>query len=129
MAGGDNVYQYVPNPVNWVDPWGLAGKIGDCGPKANQGVAEKHGGTVHNEVIDSRVKDLKSQEGVTNIRKNQQQVDIDGKRTGTNRPDLQFDRDKQHHVIEFDTVPKNSVRHGEVIQGNDPQAMLELNVL
>ncbi|XVN73512.1 hypothetical protein AAEX37_00576 [Oligella sp. MSHR50489EDL] len=22
--GGINVYQYTPNPVEWVDPWGLA---------------------------------------------------------------------------------------------------------
>ena len=29
LAGGDNVYRYVPNPVNWVDPWGLSGKCGN----------------------------------------------------------------------------------------------------
>ncbi|HEY1057149.1 MAG TPA: RHS repeat-associated core domain-containing protein [Limnobacter sp.] len=26
LAGGLNVYQYVPNPVTWVDPWGLTCK-------------------------------------------------------------------------------------------------------
>ncbi|EBS7636327.1 hypothetical protein CDR68_21705 [Salmonella enterica] len=24
LAGGINLYQYVPNPLSWVDPWGLA---------------------------------------------------------------------------------------------------------
>ncbi|HBW0987463.1 TPA: RHS repeat-associated core domain-containing protein, partial [Klebsiella aerogenes] len=23
LAGGLNVYQYAPNPLGWVDPWGL----------------------------------------------------------------------------------------------------------
>jgi RHS repeat-associated protein len=32
LAGGLNNYQYVPNPVNWVDPLGLAGVKGDCPP-------------------------------------------------------------------------------------------------
>ncbi|MGG7874560.1 hypothetical protein PGN67_23140 [Klebsiella aerogenes] len=22
LAGGLNVYQYAPNPLGWVDPWG-----------------------------------------------------------------------------------------------------------
>jgi RHS repeat-associated protein len=25
LAGGLNLYQYAPNPVSWIDPWGLAG--------------------------------------------------------------------------------------------------------
>jgi uncharacterized protein RhaS with RHS repeats len=24
LAGGTNLFQYAPNPVGWVDPWGLA---------------------------------------------------------------------------------------------------------
>jgi RHS repeat-associated protein len=30
LAGGDNAYRYVPNPVNWVDPLGWVAK-GGCG--------------------------------------------------------------------------------------------------
>ena len=26
LAGGDNLYQYVPSPTGWSDPWGLMGK-------------------------------------------------------------------------------------------------------
>ncbi|HIH2750052.1 TPA: RHS repeat-associated core domain-containing protein, partial [Burkholderia lata] len=29
LLGGDNLYQYAPNPVRWLDPWGLA--VGDYG--------------------------------------------------------------------------------------------------
>ena len=25
LAGGWNLYQYAPNPLGWVDPWGLSG--------------------------------------------------------------------------------------------------------
>jgi RHS repeat-associated protein len=25
LAGGLNLYQYAPNPLSWIDPWGLAG--------------------------------------------------------------------------------------------------------
>nr|WP_306173568.1 RHS repeat-associated core domain-containing protein [Limnobacter humi] len=28
LAGGLNLYQYAPNPVTWVDPWGLSSKDG-----------------------------------------------------------------------------------------------------
>ena len=26
LAGGWNLYQYAPNPLGWIDPWGLTGK-------------------------------------------------------------------------------------------------------
>jgi len=33
LAGGLNLYQYAPNPLGWVDPWGLKAR---CAPtKAN----------------------------------------------------------------------------------------------
>ena len=25
LLGGFNVFQYAPNPIGWVDPWGLCG--------------------------------------------------------------------------------------------------------
>ncbi|MCG6202997.1 RHS repeat domain-containing protein, partial [Psychromonas antarctica] len=34
LAGGINPYQYAPNPVNWVDPFGLSCKEG--GPKGGE---------------------------------------------------------------------------------------------
>ena len=41
LAGGLNNYQYVQNPVNWVDPLGLAGVKGDCPPNGT-GNASTH---------------------------------------------------------------------------------------
>nr|WP_244183499.1 RHS repeat-associated core domain-containing protein [Xenorhabdus kozodoii] len=31
LAGGFNPYGYVHNPVSWVDPYGLAGGVGNKG--------------------------------------------------------------------------------------------------
>ncbi len=43
LLGGENTYQYAPNPIGWVDPRGLArsgGKGGSAGPtKAKNGVS------------------------------------------------------------------------------------------
>ena len=26
LLGGNNVFQYAPNPIGWIDPWGLANR-------------------------------------------------------------------------------------------------------
>ncbi|QIO08925.1 RHS repeat-associated core domain-containing protein [Acinetobacter lanii] len=31
LAGGDNHFQYVPNPVEWTDPWGLKSRAKNRG--------------------------------------------------------------------------------------------------
>ncbi|MBK7235546.1 MAG: RHS repeat-associated core domain-containing protein [Sterolibacteriaceae bacterium] len=31
LGGGANLYQYAPNPVSWIDPWGLS-----CGPNTRE---------------------------------------------------------------------------------------------
>ncbi|MEM6274079.1 MAG: RHS repeat-associated core domain-containing protein [Myxococcota bacterium] len=108
-------------------------KVGNSGPRAgprpNQGIAKKHGSTRHNNAIDNRVQQLKKDPSVSNIRKNQQQVDVNGNKVGRNRPDLQYDKNGCHHCVEYDTVPSNSVRHGQVIRGNDSNTAVELNNL
>ncbi|WP_097459414.1 RHS repeat-associated core domain-containing protein [Mangrovitalea sediminis] len=30
LLGGCNLYRYVPNPIGWIDPWGLSAKKEDC---------------------------------------------------------------------------------------------------
>ncbi|WP_284647532.1 RHS repeat domain-containing protein [Photobacterium damselae] len=43
LAGGLNNYQYVPNPVNWVDPLGLSNKKGNvCSSFNNSGVNSRN---------------------------------------------------------------------------------------
>jgi RHS repeat-associated protein len=52
LAGGENLYQYAPNPIGWVDPWGWAcggtGKKGDVGQFGNlKGTSKGTGLDVH----------------------------------------------------------------------------------
>ncbi len=111
---------------------------GKLGPNPNKGKASDHGGTNHNKAIDDRVGKLKAGEQygeVRNIRKNQVQVDANGKRVGNNRPDLQYDqwdgqaRKWKHYNVEYDNNASNSAAHGEKIRTNDPNAGVELNIL
>ena len=96
------------------------------GPPPNGGNGPQHGGMVHNDAIDTEVQKLQGDDSVSNIRKNQQQVDANGNKVGTNRPDIQYDQGGVHHAVEFDTIPSNGTRHAQVIQGNDPAANVRL---
>jgi hypothetical protein len=69
---------------------------------------------------------LRQDPAVSNIRKNQQQVDAKGNKVGTNRPDIQYDKNGTHYCVEFDTNPSNGSRHDAAIQKNDPAANVEL---
>lgn len=106
-----------------------AGKTTKRGPLPNNGNARPHGGDHHNSAIDQRANQLKQDQSVSNIRKNQQQVDVNGNKVGANRPDLQFDQNGCHHCVEFDKIPINSGNHGDVIQANDPNAIFEANII
>ena len=56
LAGGLNHYQYAPNPVGWVDPWGLA--TTNC-PPGGGGVNPNKKGVVNFEGMEVRaVRDL-----------------------------------------------------------------------
>jgi hypothetical protein len=127
-----NEWDYVGRPPKrqchcpvWRNPlvdffdWLFAAPNGGNGPK--------HGGTNHNDVIDDRVRDLQNTPGVENVRKNQRQVDINGNTVGNNQPEIQHDRDRVHHMEEYDTIDANGVKHEEVIRGNDPIAEVELH--
>ncbi len=99
------------------------------GPQPNGGNAKPHGNENHNNAIDKKVEELKEDSSVTNIRKNQQQVDKDGNKVGTNRPDIQYDKDGCHYCIEYDHAPKNRRNHKTFIEANHPEAIIELNLL
>ncbi|MBK6935443.1 MAG: hypothetical protein IPH18_00025 [Chitinophagaceae bacterium] len=112
-------------------------KIGS-GTKPNNGDARKHGGTVHDDAINNRVGQLKRDESsgeVRNVRKNQAQVDVNAKKVGDNRPDVQYDkwnsktRKWEHHNVEYDNNAKNSKAHGAKINENDKNSVTELNVI
>ena len=97
-----------------------------CTP--NDGKGPKHGGTKHNSAIDQKVAKLTTDKEVRNIRKNQQQVDVDGNNVGRNRPDLQWDQMNAdgtytHINQEFDNYLSNNTRHLTTNAANDPDSM------
>ena len=114
LAGGNpTLYAYVKATTCYLDIFGWA--------VANGGTAPQHGGKGHDKVINEDIKQLRN-EGATNIRKNQQQVDINGNTVGKNRPDVQFDKDGVHYNIEYDTTVKGSMKHQKEIPLNDPNS-------
>jgi hypothetical protein len=94
----------------------------------NGGTAPQHGSDPHNDAIDDKVAEMKK-EGYEDIRKNQQQVDVDGNVVGLNRPDVQGDKDDKHINIEFDFDPQRSADHGKTIRANDPDSIVILKLL
>ena len=93
----------------------------------NGGKAKPHGGVKHNSAIDKYIDNLPN--GSTNVRKNQTQVDINGKKVGNNRPDVQYDMNGQHLNVEFDTKSNNGLKHQQTIQTNDPNSKVILKTV
>ncbi|MBK8255998.1 MAG: hypothetical protein IPK82_25440 [Polyangiaceae bacterium] len=115
------------NILAGVNAWMSTPKgAGPSGPKPNGGDARPHGGEQHDKAINQEIERLKGDPGVSNIRKNQQQVNAAGEKVGTNRPDIQYDKDGCHHCVEFDNRQGNGVQHGNAILKNDPDAAVEL---
>jgi RHS repeat-associated protein len=122
---GEHYKIYVPRS---------SGPGGDCfckpkgkkGPKANDGDCKPHGGQKHNKAIDDYIEKLRNDPEVTDIRKHQVQVDVDGYRVGNNLPDIQFNKGGVHHNIEFDTKPNAAVNHMKAIRSNDPLSATKL---
>ena len=96
---------------------------------ANNGVAKPHGGLKHNEAIDNRIESLKGDPGVSDIRKNQKQVDFEGNTVGNNRPDVQYNKDGIHYNIEYDTKSASLNKHKKTIPQNDPNSINEFNLI
>ena len=91
----------------------------------NGGISKPHGGKKHNNTIDNIIQSRSKDNTVSNIRKNQKQVNIDGVTVGNNRPDIQYDKKGIHYNIEVDNHISNNVRHESVIKQNDPKAVFQ----
>jgi RHS repeat-associated protein len=113
---------------------GVQGVLAHNAVDANQGGGPSHGGVAHNNRIDTyieRIKKWAPSIDPTTIRKNQWQVRCGGKSyAGRNKPDVQFDHKgkdgkTRHHNREFDTDPRQSVRHQQVITANDPTSVVK----
>ena len=115
--------QIVKNNIGAVgSDIGSLTKASKRGPKPNKGIAKKHGKADHNQAIDDMVGSLQQDKRVSNIRKNQAQVDASGNKMGRNRPDVQFDLDGKHYNIEMDRTLRNSNKHKNKINTNDPNS-------
>ncbi|MFB6719398.1 RHS repeat-associated core domain-containing protein [Kribbella sp. NPDC056345] len=65
--------------------------------------------------------------GATDMRVNQQQVNINGDRVGVNRPDLQYTLNGRRHYAEYDVPPPTRAPgHKQRIIANDPTAKVHL---
>lgn len=63
----------------------------------------------------------------SDLRVNQQQVDILGNRVGINRPDLQYTLNGQRYYEEFDTFSSaRGLEHQARIYANDPNGLVNL---
>ena len=82
----------------------------------------------HNNAIDEHLQSAKDQ-GASDIRKNQVQVDKDGSRVGNNVPDAQYNLNDEHHVYEVDRNVANSDKHVNTIKNNDPNAVVHTDIL
>ena len=79
-----------------------------------------------NQAVQGRIADLQGQ-GASDLRVNQQQVDINGARVGVNRPDLQYTLNGERYYEEFDTsVSTRGPLHGARIAANDPSGIVTL---
>jgi len=97
-------------------------------PKPNDGNAKPHGNAEHNAKVDQKINEAKEQ-GATNVRKNQQQTDVNGNKVGTNRPDVQYDQNGQHYNHEVDRNASNSQKHVETIRKNDPNSNITTDII
>jgi hypothetical protein len=79
-------------------------------------------GENHERAIRAQVEELDATPGVTDVRVNQPQVDVDGNMLDANRPDVQWNEDAIHHNVEFDTDPRAAERHRIRIELNDPRS-------
>jgi RHS repeat-associated protein len=85
--------------------------------------------TAQNNAVQDRVAAVKEL-GATDIRIDQQQVDVNGNHVGVNRPDLQYTLNGERHYVEWDTPDSGrGAGHEARIKANDPKAKVELNIL
>ena len=113
-----DVYKFAKNGKRlFTSSKNIAKKI-----RPNSGIAPPHGGKEHNKKIDNLIDRLQRDPDVSNIRKNQQQVDIQGNTVGKNRPDVQYDKNEIHTNVEYDTQNRSMQHHKNVLPQNDPNA-------
>ncbi|WP_033853632.1 RHS repeat-associated core domain-containing protein, partial [Yersinia wautersii] len=85
LAGGLNLYQYAPNPLGWIDPWGLA-HLNTNGATGNFGIYKieingelhKFGKTDMNRVTQSSGLPTRLHQQVTKLEKSHGRGNVQG---------------------------------------------------
>jgi RHS repeat-associated protein len=83
------------------------------------------GRATHNQALADEIANLPP--GAYDLRVNQQQVNLEGVRVGTNRPDLQYSLDGRRHYVEFEgfDTPRGDA-HEYRLLANDPKGAFHL---
>jgi RHS repeat-associated protein len=105
--------QDIKRQQNYPEPPSANNGNGTIGTNPNQRVA------LDRDIAQAR------QEGATDIRVNQEQINSQGVRVGQNRPDLQYtDRNGIRHYVEYDQDPSNGAAHAQRLRANDPTGVI-----
>lgn len=84
---------------------------------------------IQNQAVQDRIRELQALEA-DDIRVNQQQVNADGVRVGTNRPDLQYTLDGKRYYEEYDLPSSDRGEpHKTRIEANDPDGEVILHTV
>jgi RHS repeat-associated protein len=99
-------------------------------PSANNGNGTIGTSPSQRAALNKDIADAKA-DGATDIRVNQQQVNAQGERVGTNRPDLQYtDKEGVRHYIEYERTPNGrGLEHQQRIQANDPAGNTTIKII
>jgi len=100
--------------------------VNPAAPKALSLDRPVGGSASQNAFVQKRIMSLQER-GASDIRVNQQQVNINGTRVGVNRPDLQYTLNGRRYYEEFD-IPSSTrgPGHQARILANDPDGLVEL---
>ena len=97
-------------------------------PPRALGLTRPIGRASHNQALADEIANLPP--GAYDLRVNQQQVNLDRVRVGTNRPDLQYSLDSRRHYVEFEGFDNpRGAAHENRLLANDPKAAFHLRLV
>ena len=97
-------------------------------PPRALGLTRPVGRASHNQALADEIANLPP--GAYDPRVNQQQVNLDGVRVGTNRPDLQYSLDGKRHYVEFEGFDNpRGAAHEHRLLANDPKGVFHIRLV
>ncbi|WP_284285247.1 RHS repeat-associated core domain-containing protein, partial [Marinibactrum halimedae] len=124
LAGGNNNYRYAPNPLEWIDPYGLTAKSGDCEKKYRALTKEQEAQALAGEPISPKDKTAAYtvQEHIDDGRLKTQYNSLGSKKAANfySRPNPKRGKMNKSVIIEVDTQKIKSSKVHDVSKGIDP---------